>query len=171
MISFEFTHGLMAPILTCDNCDRRIQGTEGIIGCADHDKTKAIFLHKGRCDRQWSEVHGEMIYWQECEEFILHLAFNAAPPVKDTLESLPLPVNNSHAEWRELRPRISPLVFRRDGHKCVYCGSVERLTVDHIQPQSKGGDHHISNLTTACRDCNSKKNAKTPEEWKKNGLD
>lgn len=171
MISFVFANGLMAPIINCDCCGLRIQGKEGIVGCADYDKTTAIFLHKGKCDRRWGEARGEMIYWQECEEFILHLAFNAAAPVKDTLASLPLPEKTSHAEWRELRPRISPLVFRRDGNQCVYCGSTERLTVDHIKPQARGGDHHMSNLTTACRDCNSKKNAKTPEEWKKNGLD
>ena len=45
----------------------------------------------------------------------------------------------------------------RDGHKCVYCGSSENLTVDHIRPKSKGGTNTADNLVTACRPCNQAK--------------
>jgi 5-methylcytosine-specific restriction endonuclease McrA len=45
----------------------------------------------------------------------------------------------------------------RDGHKCVYCGSSENLTVDHIRPKSKGGTDTADNLVTACRPCNQAK--------------
>ncbi len=45
----------------------------------------------------------------------------------------------------------------RDGHKCVYCGSSENLTVDHIRPKSKGGSDTADNLVTACRPCNQAK--------------
>jgi 5-methylcytosine-specific restriction protein A len=50
--------------------------------------------------------------------------------------------------------------MKRDRFQCTYCGApgtdVE-LEIDHIIPVSKGGSHHISNLTTACRACNQKK--------------
>lgn len=56
-------------------------------------------------------------------------------------------------------------VYERDGYRCVYCNATQGLTLDHLVPQSRGGIHEVSNLVTACRSCNSKKNAKTPEEW------
>ncbi|MFY7786503.1 MAG: HNH endonuclease [Thermoflexibacteraceae bacterium] len=55
-------------------------------------------------------------------------------------------------------------IFRRDGHKCLYCGSREDLTLDHVQPRSRGGKTSWQNLVTACKRCNSKKGDFTPEE-------
>lgn len=48
-------------------------------------------------------------------------------------------------------------VLERDGFKCTYCGSDQRLEVDHIVPRSRGGSNDDSNLTTACWRCNSGK--------------
>lgn len=48
-------------------------------------------------------------------------------------------------------------VFRRDDYKCIYCGSNERLTLDHVIPKSKGGPNTWTNLVTCCGDCNVKK--------------
>lgn len=48
-------------------------------------------------------------------------------------------------------------VFKRDSFKCQYCGASapeKILEVDHINPVSKGGDNSITNLITACFDCN-----------------
>ena len=48
-------------------------------------------------------------------------------------------------------------VFKRDSFTCQYCGKSATdvvLEVDHINPVSKGGDNDISNLITACFDCN-----------------
>jgi hypothetical protein len=51
-------------------------------------------------------------------------------------------------------------VFERDGYRCVYCGTVsapELLSVDHVQPRVKGGDHSGGNVVTACVPCNTAK--------------
>ena len=45
----------------------------------------------------------------------------------------------------------------RDGHKCVYCGSTENLTIDHVRPRSLGGTDTADNCVTACRPCNQAK--------------
>lgn len=51
-------------------------------------------------------------------------------------------------------------LFARDGYRCVYCGEVfpaEALSVDHVQPRIRGGDHSGGNVVTACGGCNTRK--------------
>ena len=55
-------------------------------------------------------------------------------------------------------------VFKRDGHKCQYCGSTKDLTLDHVTPRSRGGKTSWENLLTACKPCNNRKGDYTPEE-------
>lgn len=55
-------------------------------------------------------------------------------------------------------------IFRRDGHECVYCGSDQKLTLDHVMPRAQGGRTVWRNLVTACYKCNSEKGDQTPEE-------
>jgi 5-methylcytosine-specific restriction endonuclease McrA len=55
-------------------------------------------------------------------------------------------------------------IFKRDGERCVYCGTTKDLTIDHVIPRSKGGTESWENLVTACHSCNSKKGNRTPEE-------
>lgn len=60
-------------------------------------------------------------------------------------------------------------IYRRDHFKCVYCGDDERetLTLDHVQPRSKGGVDAWNNLVTACRRCNIEKSDLTLQEYGK----
>lgn len=66
------------------------------------------------------------------------------------------------------RPRVrlsKREIFRRDDHSCQYCGSRSgRLTVDHIMPRHRGGEHNWLNLVTACPSCNLKKGGRTLDE-------
>jgi 5-methylcytosine-specific restriction endonuclease McrA len=55
-------------------------------------------------------------------------------------------------------------IFKRDGHRCQYCGTHEDLTLDHVVPKSRGGLTKWDNLTTACKRCNSRKGDFLPEE-------
>lgn len=51
-------------------------------------------------------------------------------------------------------------VLERHENRCVYCGEqydAAELTVDHVQPRVKGGDHSEGNLVACCRRCNAEK--------------
>ena len=48
-----------------------------------------------------------------------------------------------------------------DQPECAYCGKqtpTSKRTIDHITPLRYGGDNTFSNITMACRSCNSRKN-------------
>jgi 5-methylcytosine-specific restriction endonuclease McrA len=55
-------------------------------------------------------------------------------------------------------------ILRRDRHHCQYCGSGDRLTLDHVLPKSRGGKDTWENLVAACVPCNNRKGNRTPEE-------
>lgn len=55
-------------------------------------------------------------------------------------------------------------VLRRDNNVCQYCGSNKRLTLDHVIPLSKGGQHKWDNVVTACYSCNQRQSDRTPSE-------
>ena len=55
-------------------------------------------------------------------------------------------------------------VFRRDRHRCQYCRSTDRLTIDHVMPKSRGGKDTWENLVAACVPCNNRKGNRTPDE-------
>jgi len=59
------------------------------------------------------------------------------------------------------------LVKKLGNYTCAYCGSFKDLTIDHILPISRGGQHTFSNLCCCCRKCNEEKGNRTPQEWGK----
>jgi 5-methylcytosine-specific restriction endonuclease McrA len=55
------------------------------------------------------------------------------------------------------------MIYKRDGHKCQYCGSTRGLTIDHVIPKSRGGGDTWQNLVVACSKCNTFKSNKLLE--------
>ncbi len=51
------------------------------------------------------------------------------------------------------------------GHHCMYCGSDDNISIDHIFPQKKGGQDDAGNLICVCKSCNSSKGSKDMVEW------
>ncbi len=68
------------------------------------------------------------------------------------------------------RPRVKftrSNVYLRDRHRCQYCGSRQsaaELTLDHVQPRSRGGPTTWRNIVVSCFGCNSRKADRNPEE-------
>lgn len=61
-------------------------------------------------------------------------------------------------KWKNLRKRV----IEKYGYKCNYCGSTEKIAIDHIKPYSKFPELALefSNLQPLCKSCNSKKSNK-----------
>lgn len=66
--------------------------------------------------------------------------------------------------WEEFRRQV----FERDGPNCMYCGTDVDSTFncDHVIPTSRGGKTELSNLTVACKSCNSSKKNRLVSEWR-----
>ncbi len=72
----------------------------------------------------------------------------------------PLRAHRSAARKIEIDFVLRREVFERDAYRCIECGDWHDLTLDHIQPESKGGPATFDNLRTLCRRCNSKKGSR-----------
>lgn len=49
---------------------------------------------------------------------------------------------------------------------CMYCGSADDITIEHVVPLIRGGEHSMKNVGPACRSCNSSKQNQLFSEWK-----
>lgn len=64
---------------------------------------------------------------------------------------------------KKIGHKLRIFVFERDMYRCVACDSHLDLTVDHIHPESAGGETVEDNLQTLCRSCNSKKGTRVTQ--------
>ena len=64
------------------------------------------------------------------------------------------------SKWIRQDKRLA--VYLRDGLACCYCGETMEngaiLSLDHIVPRSRGGNHEATNVVTACKRCNESRN-------------
>jgi len=68
------------------------------------------------------------------------------------------PQSKSESGREHVPERIRNEVWRRDGGKCVECGSIYKLEFDHIIPIAKGGRSNTArNLRILCEPCNRRK--------------
>lgn len=65
-----------------------------------------------------------------------------------------------HGITKRTPPEIRELILLRDGLVCRYCQAQldpEHVTLDHLLPLSRGGDHSPDNLCVSCYACNNLK--------------
>lgn len=94
------------------------------------------------------------------EPFVQSVAFRIRVPEVITLSEYDrVPMNAVTFSRRN--------IFKRDRYTCQYChaqpGSDE-LTIDHVQPRSRGGTSTWENCVLACLECNKRKADRTPAE-------
>lgn len=56
-------------------------------------------------------------------------------------------------------------IMDKYGNSCIYCGSRERITIDHYVARSLGGDGRMENLVPACEPCNNAKGNLLPLDF------
>lgn len=88
-------------------------------------------------------------------------AVRSASSVLYVPEHIRLTVASTERIWK-IPPVNRREVLRRDRHTCQYCGSTKHLTLDHVIPRSKGGQHSWDNVVAACERCNAFKGDRTP---------
>ena len=74
--------------------------------------------------------------------------------------------DRTHRKLVHLRTEVRPadrtyipahtkkLVFIRDNHRCVKCGSTKNFELHHIIPHARGGSNRLENLQLLCRSYN-----------------
>lgn len=75
--------------------------------------------------------------------------------------------DKAKADRKSISKSLRFEVFKRDSFKCCYCGAEAPkavLHVDHIEAVANGGTNDITNLVTACADCNLGKSDKPLSE-------
>lgn len=101
---------------------------------------------------------------------ILNFTKHQTPHHKEVASEIPAPPGHDqitkHAYDVPLSVRLA--IFERDENKCLRCGSVEELSIDHIHSLSAGGDNAPNNLQTLCKTCNSSKGGSTKDYRKIN---
>lgn len=75
-------------------------------------------------------------------------------------EAPPAPLPYEQTTRTPIPEAVRSEVWRRDGGRCVMCGSVEQLQFDHIIPVSRGGATSVENLQLLCQQCNLVKGSK-----------
>lgn len=94
---------------------------------------------------------------------------NGLGEIKSVSYSLPIP-SVIRLSYLVRRPRFQRKitryeVFSRDKYTCQYCSKeTKELTLDHVIPRSRGGEHNWENVVSCCIPCNRHKAGRTPEE-------
>lgn len=104
---------------------------------------------------------------------VIYGGVNAKSGQRSSIELSSILLTNAkvreHRWDHDYRPPLTNRgLFARDNHLCLYCGdsfSPYSLTRDHVIPLSRGGENTWTNVVSACRNCNHRKNNRTPAEW------
>lgn len=149
--------------------------------CRECKKTDSAHASKGLCrkcymhpyNRRYREEHLE-----ELTEYKHHWdAVHPEPKVDRERQWRKNNPERIRAIWRKkdrlrrarkanatIGPVDETAIYERD-KVCVYCGSGEDLTIDHVVALASGGAHCQDNLVVACKHCNSSKSVKSLDNW------
>lgn len=111
------------------------------------------------------DMFGKKIEWKKCVE-CGGLVWTTEKDESKVLCGSDYCLTNKHYEpvskysKEPIPDSIRWAVWERDNFTCQHCGSRKNLTVDHIHPETKGGELTLENTQTLCKRCNSKKGAR-----------
>ncbi len=130
-----------------------------------YNKNKEICHKKSK---QYREKHKEILNQKALDNYYQHREEHKAKHrqwLKDHPENVAY-----HNHKKRARIPIDVKILKRvyqNKKQCLYCGTTEDLTIEHLTPLKRGGDNSYENLDRSCRDCNQSKSRKTHEEFLK----
>lgn len=111
---------------------------------------------------------GESLYWSYAN---LAMVFSFLRHDEPTLQQIDFIIRNK-IYYGLLRSTLELGSFLKDeklklalAGSCHYCGEDSTLSLDHLIPQFRKGEHSANNLVVACRSCNSSKGSLDLVEW------
>lgn len=110
------------------------------------------------CETDYSDIQAwldDLVDWGEI--VINEVAFNAYGGVHPILRIVNRKRFKRFQARQAIPRRVRDEVFAADNYQCRFCGSMERLSIDHIVPHSRGGSDDRHNLQTLCMGCNIRK--------------
>lgn len=122
-------------------------------GWLPHDR-KILMRATGTLPREWRRLWPSVRqFWTVVEDRIV-----PGPEVRLYVsQHHRVPPLRLRTRRRDVSRFVSRAVFARDGRACLFCGSTERLELDHILPWSQGGSDTADNLRVLCKSCNVKR--------------
>ena len=116
-----------------------------------------------RLDREWAGIDLSPL---AARLVLKRLREDRGPLFDDVLHRTDVPVRTDFGQLPNYRTHKHTLYGRQEG-TCAGCRVLfpfRNLTVDHIWPQSRGGQDNIENLQLLCAACNSMKGSGTQEQ-------
>lgn len=110
----------------------------------------------------WGVPDGQEPRWvysyEEAEKLDIDVSYFFDPKWEGNTHLLErVSISTSSYKKAQIPAEIRWAVWERDNFTCKFCGSRKHLTIDHVLPESKGGNLSLANLQTLCKRCNSKK--------------
>lgn len=118
-----------------------VPGEDAVLRQLEKDRKEALEREKAAIAKKIKEKHR----LRQLEKIVLQELIDSGELFGEQPKRPPIPRD------------VVDAVYKRDGGRCVYCGSTENLQLDHIIPFSKGGATSIENLQLLCQSCNLKK--------------
>ena len=60
---------------------------------------------------------------------------------------------SDRSKFTNISKKTKEIVWERDGHRCIFCGSHQAMPNAHIQSRAYGGSGQEENIVTACFQC------------------
>ena len=166
-----------APLIICKHCGQKQPH-------AGHGLCNSCYCH------QWSKEHPSHYYqWKkanpdykppniickECGKERLHGSHGLCQicygrkwrrdhPVRSREKSRRRRAHSNHVT---IEPVSEQRIYALYNNTCIYCGSKENLSLDHIVPLARSGMHCEDNLVVARGHCNSSKGSNPLIDWLK----
>jgi 5-methylcytosine-specific restriction endonuclease McrA len=127
----------------------------------DAEQQRSPVLVCTRDRRRWWAFRGRF-YWEDEElhsddvAALVHARQHRKQRQLDRAKDL-MSLDADPSRRERIPEDVQRLVFRRDGGRCVKCGSRELLQFDHVIPVALGGSSTAENLQVLCTNCNREK--------------